>query len=186
MRTNLLALPLLAAIPLLVSACGDNAEQNADATEEVASAEPAAPEPVPVDAGQWTIETAVWKVEGEGIDAETAKAMQGQKAEVSACIDPAGAQRSYVALVEAALGTECQQTATAAEPPKMGADTPRLRGTLSCQGGDGKEAPASFVVDTIDGGRMTGSLERTATAPDGKGSVTMHVNVTATRSGDCG
>lgn len=186
MRSLARNLPLLLAIPLLASACGESAERDDTGGEEVAAAEPAAPEPVPVDAGQWTIATDVWKVEGEGIDAAAAKAMRGQKAEVAACIDPAGAQRSYVALVEAAMGTECQQTATAAEEPQTGSDTHRLRGRLSCKGGDGQETPASFVVDTIDGGRMTGSLERTATAPDGKGSVTMHVNVTATRSGDCG
>lgn len=178
---------VFAALALLtLAACGENTEHAAAGGEEVAAAEPAAPEPVPVDAGQWTVATDVWKVEGEGIDAATAKAMRGQKAEVTTCIDPAGAQRSYVALVEASMGTECQQTAAAAEAPRTGSDTPRLRGTLSCKGGDGQETPATFVVDTIDGQRMTGSLERTATAPDGKSSVSMHVNMTATRSGDCG
>lgn len=186
MRIIAPTLPLLLALPLIVSACSQNAEQvEADGKGE-ASAQPVPPEPVALNAGKWTIKTDVWKVEGEGIDAATAKAMRGQKAEVAACIDRAGAQRSYVALVEAALATQCQQTATAAEAPRTGSDTPRLRGALSCKGGDGRDTPASFVADTMDGQRMTGSLERTATAPSGKGSVTMHVNLIATRTGDCG
>ena len=94
MRIIAPTLPLLLALPLIASACSQNAEQvEADGKGE-ASAQPVPPEPVALNAGKWTIKTDVWKVEGEGIDAATAKAMCGQKAEVAACIDRAGAQRS--------------------------------------------------------------------------------------------
>lgn len=190
MRTFVRAMPLLFAIPLLASACSDRAEKAETGEDGVddkatAAAEPSAPEPIPVNAGQWSIKTDVWKVEGEGLDTDAAKAMRGQKAEVGACIDKAGAQRSYVALVEAALGIECQQTGTSAEAPQTGSDKPRLRGVLSCKGGDGAETPASFVANDLQPDRLTGSLERTAKAPDGSGEITMHINVTATRSGEC-
>jgi hypothetical protein len=186
--TNTRIVPLVA-LPLVLAACGgakeDAPEDEPAEAEAAAAAATAAPEAIAIEAGNWQIKTDVWKVEGEGLDAEAAKAMRGQKAKTAACIDRAGSQRSYVAVVEAAIGSECQQTGTSAEAPKMGADAPRLRGALSCKGGDGGETPASFVADDLQPARLTGSLERTATAPDGSGEITMHINVQATRTGDC-
>ncbi|MCB2086637.1 MAG: DUF3617 family protein [Sphingomonadaceae bacterium] len=174
----------------LLAACG-SADEAADTAADTASVEgadaavAAAPEATPIDAGQWTVASDIWKVTGTGPGAEAAQAMKGQKAENSVCVDAEAAKASYLALVEAATNADCVVDRLAAEEPSGNYTEARLRAELTCTAEGKAPAKVAFVANQLDGGYVVGRIEQTMGSPDGSESVTMHMNLKASKEGTC-